>query len=171
MTLPSSPPITMLQIRTECGAPVGTPLNQFYQGGPWFGTGGTNTNLPTQAPINMLNLLGCTGGGATSGFNVTLSQPSLSVSGTSGVITTFSVVATANNAPGPVTFQWFQVSGDVSISVTARNSSTTAFSGNISGGNSLYGVFQCKCTSGSSVTYSPTINVSILYRNQGHFIP
>lgn len=170
MTLPSSPPITMLQIRTECGAPAGTALNQFYQGGPWFGTGGTNVNLPKQAPISMLNLLGCTGGGATSGFNGTLSQPNVQISGTAGVLTTPTVQAIANNPPGAVTYHWFQVSGDVSISITNINSATTAFAGNVSNGNSLFGVFQCQLTSGTSV-FTPTINVSILYRNQGHFQP
>lgn len=60
MTLPTSPPINLLQICEEFGAPAGTPLTSFYRGGPYVPDVAQNANVPTSGAISLLNLLGAT---------------------------------------------------------------------------------------------------------------
>lgn len=60
MALPASPPITMQQIYTEFGAPLGTPLTAMVRGGAYVPNIPQNNNVPTSPPINLLNFLGAT---------------------------------------------------------------------------------------------------------------
>lgn len=58
MALPASPPISLLQVCAEFGAPAGTPLTSFLRGGAWVPNTPANAAVPAALPINILQLLG-----------------------------------------------------------------------------------------------------------------
>ncbi len=58
MTLPTVPPIGMVEIQQEFSAPLGTPLSAFLRGGVWVPDTSANVGVPTVLPISMLDLLG-----------------------------------------------------------------------------------------------------------------
>jgi hypothetical protein len=60
MALPSSAPITLLQIYTEFGAPVNTPLTQMVRGGAYVPNSAANAGVPLAPPIDLLDFLGAT---------------------------------------------------------------------------------------------------------------
>jgi hypothetical protein len=78
MALPSTPPISMLQVYAEFGAPVGTPLAAFVRGGVYVPDIPVNAGVPAAPPISLLHLLGAA---ATSGLSV-VASPNPSVYGT-----------------------------------------------------------------------------------------
>lgn len=58
MTLPAAPPLSLLQIQTEFGAPLGTGLLAFVRGGAWVPNSAQNAGVPVAPPIDVLDLLG-----------------------------------------------------------------------------------------------------------------
>ena len=58
MTLPLAPPITQLQIYTEFGVPLNTPLSVLVRGGAWVPNTPQNANIPTGLPIAILDFIG-----------------------------------------------------------------------------------------------------------------
>jgi hypothetical protein len=60
MTLPTVPPLTLIEIQNEFGAPLGTPLSAFLRGGAWVPDIAQNSGVPTTLPIAILDLLGAT---------------------------------------------------------------------------------------------------------------
>lgn len=66
MTLPAAPPINLLQVCTEFGAPAGTPLSAFLRGGAWVPNTPTNAAVPVALPISLLDLLGASAAPAAS---------------------------------------------------------------------------------------------------------
>jgi len=58
MTLPTVPPIGMIEIQDEFLAPLGTPLSAFLRGGVWVPDSAANAGVPTALPIAMTDLLG-----------------------------------------------------------------------------------------------------------------
>jgi hypothetical protein len=162
MALPSSPPITLEQVYTEFGAPNGTPLSQFYQGGPWVGTGGANVNVPTAPPIGLLNLLGAASGGTTSGFIASLSANSSTTAGVAGTTISAPVICSTTGGTGAVTYEWSLVSGATGISILSPTSASTRFSAYLSFGSGLAANMVCTCTdSVGHTTKSPVLFVNI----------
>lgn len=78
MALPAAPPISLLQIYTEFGAPVGTPLSQMLRGGQWVPNTPQNANIPTSLPISILDFIGASGEAIfmPPALNVTANAPS-----------------------------------------------------------------------------------------------
>lgn len=58
MTLQTVPPLSLTEIYTEFGAPLGTPLSEFVRGGAWVPDTAENAGVPTTVPISILDLLG-----------------------------------------------------------------------------------------------------------------
>lgn len=58
MALPASPPIDLLAILAEFGAPAGTSLTAMVRGGAYVPNTPANAGIPTAAPIDVLDFLG-----------------------------------------------------------------------------------------------------------------
>lgn len=58
MALPSSPPISLNQIKTEFGATGSRSLTQFYRGGAFVPNIPANSGVPTSGSISLLDFLG-----------------------------------------------------------------------------------------------------------------
>ena len=58
MALPASPPIGLLAILAEFGAPAGTSLTAMVRGGAYVPNTPANAGVPTAAPIDVLDFLG-----------------------------------------------------------------------------------------------------------------
>ena len=78
MALPASPPLTLQQIYTEFGAPLGTNLTALVRGGAYVPDTPANAGVPTAPPINILNFLGA------SSVSVTLNGQSIFAAGSTG---------------------------------------------------------------------------------------
>jgi hypothetical protein len=74
VTLPAAPPISLLQIYTEFGAPLNTPLSAMVRGGAWVPNTPQNVNVPTSLPISVLDFLGASASNAAAGPQFTLTQ-------------------------------------------------------------------------------------------------
>ena len=58
MALPAAAPIDLLQVYSEFGAPVGTPLTSMVRGGAYVPDTLANAGVPTAPPISVLDFLG-----------------------------------------------------------------------------------------------------------------
>lgn len=58
MALPTSPPISLNQIKAEFGATGTRSLTEFYRGGPFVPNIPANSNIPTSGTISLLDFLG-----------------------------------------------------------------------------------------------------------------
>lgn len=63
MALPASPPIDLLAIQAEMGAPAGTGILALVRGGGYTPDTPANAGVPTAAPIDVLDFLGASGAG------------------------------------------------------------------------------------------------------------
>jgi hypothetical protein len=119
VTLPSSPPLSLAQVRAEFGAPAGTPLHAFVRGGAWVPNVAANNNVPTAPPIRLAQLCGAT------------KQPPFVVSGPSSVYQSsppngsmmyLGSGFTYSGGDGSPSFQWVQLSGSTLIYCDQPNS-------------------------------------------------
>lgn len=112
MALPSSPPINMLQVCAEFGAPAGTGITSFYRGGPYVPNIPQNANVPTSGYIQILQLLGAVKyvplsvSVLQSGGTVFSPEPAPLQRDVSG-----SLGATASNGTGSYSYSWQYLSG------------------------------------------------------------
>ena len=92
----------------------------------------------------------------SAGFRATASNTSRigSRSG-AGSVTTSTVTITPTGAGGAVSYNWYFIGGDSSISITAATSAATAFTGSVSSGETKTATFACAVTdagTGSTIT-------------------
>lgn len=116
-----------------------TPGKQFYN---------TTTNKPEAVP----------GGG---GFGATSSATGRSATRSgAGTATTSTVTITPTGATGTVTYAWYVISGDTSISATGSAAATTAFTGTVAVAQTKIATFACAVTdtgSGQTITLLVTV--------------
>lgn len=161
MTLPLTPPISLLQIYTEFGAPLGTPLSQFYAGGPWVPS--ANVNVPTKPPIGLLNLLGASAAaGGSTGLTATISPATIFTPTSQKTVTSGPVVVGLTGATGTVSAAWSLVSGDASISISSPTGFSVTFRAVFPvSGDSKAATWRCLLTdSGTGKSGSVSINVT-----------
>ena len=161
MTLPSTPPISLLQVYAEFGAPAGTPLSQFFSGGPWVPA--ANTNVPNKPPISLLNLLGASvAAGGSTGLAATISPASIYTPTAQKTVTSGPVIVSLTGATGTVSAAWSLVSGDASISISSTAGLTVTFRAVFpEGGDTKTATWRCVLTdSGTGKTGSVSIVVT-----------
>lgn len=157
MSTPASPPISMADVRAEFGGTAGsTPLSAYVRGGAYVPNTGTNSGVPTSAPITLSQLCGASAASAT------LSTSSISAAGTPpGTVTTAAVYCTATGITSP-TYSWTRVSGSTLINATTAFASNTTFNSTFgAGGGSRSAVFKCTVSGTGGPVDSNTVTVNI----------
>lgn len=114
------PPVQLAQVRAVFGAPAGTPLNQFYRGGPWVPNIAQNNNVPIAPPIRLAQLAG-----ATNYVPMTVTVPNINTDtegGSTGAYLGSANIQVSGGAP-PFTYNTVHVSGTTFtlINPTAQN--------------------------------------------------
>lgn len=157
MTLPASPPITMVQIQAEFSAPAGTPLNSFLRGGAYVPNTGANAAVPTSLPISMAQLCGA-------GAYTPMVVSATNVSGDSwpGSNTIFgSSTSSVTGGQAPFTIAWTFQSG-ASFTINTPTSAGTSFTraGNPPQGSAASGTYRVTYTDATSATSFKDITVA-----------
>lgn len=150
MALPTSPPISLNQIKAEFGATGTRSLTQFYRGGTFVPNTSANSNVPTSGSISLLDFLGASArvnlGGSISSINVENTQGptppgpiSVELFGTS--------TASPTDGSGSYTYRWSIISGSAqpSGSTTSR---TFTIKANVLGNGESTGQVQCIISDG-----------------------
>lgn len=162
MALPTSPPISLNQIKTEFGATGSRALTAFYRGGSFVPNTPANSNVPTSGSISLLNFLG-----ATAYTPLTASVLPSVVTGTIPTIpgTAFSQpsTATGHGGTGSYTYLWQYVSGDTTIMPDNSPSSSTQVWSKLISVASPEGsaVWRCRVSDGTSTAYTPGVSITL----------
>lgn len=161
MALPSSGPISLLQIYAEYGAPIGTPLTAMVRGGAYVPNTAPNMGIPTSPPINLQHFYG---GSGSSPFSALKSGDAVgSIFITEPPTAPASVTVTSNvvdiicgGGTGSYTCAWSHLSGSTAIGTPGANVFSTSFSGDVPKNSTLSAVKRCAASDGVT-----TINVDV----------
>lgn len=158
MTLPTSGPLSLSDIKGEFGGNASPALEDYYAGGSFVpsGTSGTNGPVPTSGTIGIFNFYGTS---HILPLTVTVSPGYLYKSRTgTGSIT--SNVDTGSGAGGvaPYTYAWTYVSGD-SYTINSPASAATTFTTAVSSGATKSGVYRCTVTDSASTTAHTDVTI------------
>lgn len=160
MTLPSSGPLSLNDIKGEFGGPASPSLGDYYAGGSYVppGTSGTYGAVPSSGTISIQNFYGTS---AAAALSISISPSSLynSRSG-SGSLTSSTATGTASGGTGPYTYAWTYVSGN-SYTINSPSSASTTFTTSLTAGQLKSGVYRCTVTDSLSATASATITVEM----------
>ena len=160
MTLPTSGPLSLNDIKGEFGGPAAPSLSDYYAGGSYVpaGTSGTNGPVPSSGAISISNFYGTS---ASVPLSISISPSSLynSRSG-GGPLTSSPATGTGSGGTGPYTYAWTYVSGS-SYTINSPASATTTFTTNLIAGQFKSGVYRCTVTDSLSATASATITVEM----------
>lgn len=159
MALPASPPITLQQIYTEFGAPLGTPLTSMVRGGAYVPNHSGNAGIPTAPPLDMLDFLGASNIGATLQNPTSASAVTISPADASAQLNWNSAgncTRSINNAPATTLYSWLLAGAASDFQFMASGLTGTAPSGStfntwISGGTGVgWTLTRTSDTSGST---------------------
>jgi len=166
MTLPTSGPLSLSDIKGEFGGNTSPALKDYYAGGSFvpLGTTGTYGAVPTSGTIGIFNFYG------TSNLRVFASNVTGAASGPhpSGVVTsTTSPNTSPSGGTSPYTYAWSVVS--TSSGTTPTISSYTAqnpiWSIGVADGTPSVSTWKVTVTDAHSSTASATITVTLTWTN------
>lgn len=159
MALPTSPPISLNQIKAEFGATGTRSITEFYRGGAFVPNTSTNSNVPTSGTISLLDFLGASArvnlGGSISTINVEHTQGPTppgpvraEVYGTS--------TASPTGGTGSYTYSWSVISGSAQPS-GSTTSQTFSIMADLLGNTEVTGQIRCVISDGvESITRTAT---------------
>lgn len=164
MPLPSSPPIDLLAVYTEFGAPVGTPLTALVRGGAYVPDTPTNAGVPTAPPIDLLDFLGAS---AVDPLDFTFSPTSASGSefrsepAPATLPVSTNVVSTiVTGGTGSTSYLWEYVSGSTAFGTASSTGSSRSWSvAALPKNTQVDAVWKCTVTRGiESVAHSLNVH-------------
>lgn len=108
MAAVAGPPVSLTDVRNVFGAPAGTPLHNFYRGGPWVPNISQNAGVPTAPPIQLAQLAG-----ATNYQPMTVTSHDVTADTDSGQTNSFIGTASATVTGGnpSKTYNWVHIDG------------------------------------------------------------
>lgn len=166
MALPSSPPIDLVAVCNEFGAPTNTPLTSFLRGGAWVPDTPANAGVPTALPISLLDLLGAS---AIDPLSMSLTPSSASdthfepePAPSTMVLTTNTVTASAIGGSGAVSYLWEYVSGSTAFGTASSTASTRSWTATVNKNIPAEAVWRCTVTKGSD-SVNQLLNVTAYY--------
>lgn len=129
MSVPSSGPVSLADIRSEFGAPAGTPLHDFVRGGSWVPETATNSGAPAAPPVSIDDLRGASAAAAPPATSFYVTAPAIFRSVSLGGQSYWSgqvggSTATPHNATGSVSFSWAWVDNTPNFTVVGSGSAT-----------------------------------------------
>lgn len=168
MALPTSPPISLNQIKTEFGATGSRALTEFYRGGSFVPNTPANSSVPSSGSISLLDFLGAS--------NYT--APTATATGASGEmqmgppgdpfanVTTFSpAVCAASGGTGSFSYLWQRVSGDTAITIVGAGTSASAHFQTLAlpRNSTRTATWRCRVTDGVTTVYSNNVTIRLDY--------
>lgn len=127
MALPTSPPISLNQIKAEFGATGTRSLTEFYRGGAFVPNIPANSSVPTSGAISLLDFLGATNYVPLDGNRspITGTQNLTTPPFPPSVTVTAAGTAGATGGTGSYTYAWSVRSGGANISGSSTSSTIT----------------------------------------------
>ena len=166
MTLPTSGPLSLSDIKGEFGGNASPALEDYYAGGAFVpaGTSGINGPVPSSGTIGIFNFYG------TSSLKVTASNVTGAASGFSPsgkVNSSTSAGTTPTGGTSPYTYAWTLVS--TSSGPTPTISSSTAqnpgWNATVTDGTPSVSTWKVTVTDAHSATANTTITVTLTWTN------
>lgn len=163
MALPTSPPISLNQIKAEFGATGTRSLTEFYRGGAFVPNIPANSSVPTSGAISLLNFLGATNSVPLSGSLSQLSgefvDPSMPWPVPGSMTITANPRANPTGGSGSYTYSWSITSG-LAVINSGANTNQCSISALVPNHNMRTGGIRCIVNDGSSsVTLTGTYSL------------
>lgn len=165
MALPTSPPISLNQIKTEFGATGTRSLTEFYRGGAYVPNISANSGVPTSGTISLLDFLGATNytPHTATAAPTSLTGSALTVVPSITIRTTSGSTVTASPSGRTYTYAWQRVSGSTAISAETPNSSASYFRATVPSGQTLSATWRCAVSDGTSTAYTNNITITLTH--------
>lgn len=162
------PPVTLAQIRAVYGAPAGTPLHQFYRGGPYVPNIPQNAGVPTAPPIVAHQLCGSTNyvpmsSNFTGGSNPSCTYHSPATTCTASVSPTCNV---SNGIP-PYSYSWSIVGGSSATIANATSATCTVSRTANQTQDGTTSQLQCVVTDSTSAQITPQLGLNWGFESTG----
>lgn len=161
MTLPSSGPLSLGDIKGEFGGPASPSLGDYYAGGAYVpaGTTGTYGAVPSSGPISIRDFYGTSNTPPPLSASISPNPTYGSRTG-AGSVTAGPATVAPSGGVAPYSYSWSRVSGDA-FTINSPTAYATTFTAAVPAGVLRFGIYQCVVTDSLGATVAPNTTVEL----------